>query len=895
MTPAATLQVAGWTVVHFLWQGAAIAALAAVLLQLTGRRSPNVRYLIACAALVLMLAAPALTARLLWLDAGQRVADVHAAIGSESTRASATLTLEASRGTGPVDQTIVQRTDASRGAVAISSLTRNIGIADTLRIESDRIVRGIAFAWLIGVAFLLARMGAAWWHIAHLHRRALATQASAWQNACRRIAYRLGLPAAAHVIESAAVDVPTVVGWIRPVIILPVAALAPLTPAQVEAILAHELAHIRRHDYAVNLLQTIAETLLFYHPAVWWISRCIRSEREHCCDDVAVRMCGDAVAYAQALADLEAWRASSPQIALAATGGSLLARIRRILRVPIADEPRSAGWGPTVALTLAFTAGAGGVQYLPSWMTARSDARAASAQTAIENRALSAVAPTDRPLVAAEAGRSLRAAAAPDAARVQSGGDDSMQPPAPPTPPEPPEPPEPPAPPVPPEPSTPVTPPTPPAPPRISAPPAPPSPPTSVASTPVPPAPPAPPAQPPSPVPPAPPAPPAFDGSVISRNGTWHIQWRDGLERFDITLEGAVTFTDDLADVATLSDGGTLTIRQWRGVAPHTIEIRSSGGRLTHTYFVAGVPRTWDAAAQRELAELLPIVVRRSGIGAESRVKSIFQRKGVSGVLDEIGLLGGDYARRLYFVALIDTASLDATGVPPVLAQVGQRIKSDYDRRVVLQHVAERVRLDARGASAYVQALISMTSDYDRRTALVTLVRAAGQNADPGALLTAINQMRSSYDKRQVLDALIERGTLSRELKQTVLRAAAGTESDYDCAEVLLSYVDRFGVESPVRDDFFGAVTTIGSAYDRRRVLSRVAKHQVNADVLQGVFAAVGSMSSDYDRAETLLAFVGNQALDARSRQAFLAAADRIHSSHDQNRVLAALARSDRR
>ena len=83
---------------------------------------------------------------------------------------------------------------------------------------------------------------------------------------------------------------------------MPVSALAGLTPRQVEAILAHELAHIRRHDYVVNLLQTVVETLLFYHPAVWWLSHRIRVERENCCDDLAVSLCGDPVAYAAALA-----------------------------------------------------------------------------------------------------------------------------------------------------------------------------------------------------------------------------------------------------------------------------------------------------------------------------------------------------------------------------------------------------------------------------------------------------------------------------------------------------------------------------------------------------------------------------------------------------------------
>ena len=106
-------------------------------------------------------------------------------------------------------------------------------------------------------------------------------------------------------------QVPSVVGWLRPVILLPASALTGLSPAHLDAIIAHELAHVRRHDFAVNLLQTAAEILLFYHPACWWISRRIRAEREHCCDDIAVSLCGDRLLYATALADLEALRGST--------------------------------------------------------------------------------------------------------------------------------------------------------------------------------------------------------------------------------------------------------------------------------------------------------------------------------------------------------------------------------------------------------------------------------------------------------------------------------------------------------------------------------------------------------------------------------------------------------
>jgi hypothetical protein len=382
----------------------------------------------------------------------------------------------------------------------------------------------------------------------------------------------------------------------------------------------------------------------------------------------------------------------------------------------------------------------------------------------------------------------------------------------------------------------------------------------------------------------------------VSHDGEWRMRWHDGATRVDIKVDGDITFTDDLADVQSISDGGELTIRDWSHIVPHTIEIRSSGGRLTRTYYVAGVSRGWDAEAQRMLAEILPRLVRRSGLGAESRVKSILGKKGASGVLEEIALLESDYARRLYFVALIDNAPLDSDSAQPILGQVSQRMTSDYDRRQVLQRVAGRVRLDQRGATAYVQAVGAMRSDYDRRQALTALFNAGGQLADADELYGAIGQMRSSYDKRLVLKQLMDRPSVSVELKQAILRATRGIQSDYDRGQALTSYIDHFGVEPAVRDPFFSAVGAIQSAYERRRVLTAVAKKGApSAEVQRGVFELVSSMQSDHDRAETLLVFLGTAPLDSSARQAFVAAAERIRSSYDQNRVLAALVKSERR
>jgi hypothetical protein len=407
------------------------------------------------------------------------------------------------------------------------------------------------------------------------------------------------------------------------------------------------------------------------------------------------------------------------------------------------------------------------------------------------------------------------------------------------------------------------------------------------------------------------------------------MSWHDGSTRLDVTLNGNVTFTDDLSDVQTLSDGGRLTIRDWSGVIPHTIEIRSAGGTLTRKYYVAGLERPWNDDARRELAEQITALVRHSGLGAESRVRSIFEKKGVSGVLDEIELLTGDYARRRYFVALVDTARLDATSVLPVLLRISTTMNSDYDRGQILQHIAANVKLDQRAAQAYVQALSRTRSDYERRRALTALLAirpavpgvpdialrsvgdmrsdydrsevlrtalSSGTIEQADVLLAAVGKMSSSYEKRRVLSELIARGSLNGAMKKGLLITAAGIQSDYDRAQVLSAYVHAFGVDPSVRDEFFAAVKRLTSDYERRRVLTElVAKGGITRDVQESAFDTVQTMRSDYDRAEILLAFLNANAVDASARQSFVNAAERIRSTHDQNRVLAALVRSERR
>jgi hypothetical protein len=197
---------------------------------------------------------------------------------------------------------------------------------------------------MLGVAVLSLRVAGGLTMAHRLATRALEPVSDDLQRLAVGLAARLRVRTVVRVCQSASVAVPVMIGWLRPVIVLPPVALAALPLSQLEALLAHEFAHVRRHDYLVNLLQTAVETLCFYHPGVWWISAQVRREREHCCDDVAVGVC-DRLTYVTALSTLASFSSpAGPQFALAASGGSLRDRIRRLVDSPPHSPSAKGGW-----------------------------------------------------------------------------------------------------------------------------------------------------------------------------------------------------------------------------------------------------------------------------------------------------------------------------------------------------------------------------------------------------------------------------------------------------------------------------------------------------------------------------------------------------------------------
>jgi len=337
----------GWALVHFLWQGAALAVLLAIVLAATRPTAARARYALSLLTLGAMLVLPVATGLRLLQRAGD-FAPPPSVQSQPPVPSKATATSRQSPAPLPSADPIT--TPATTVAPAGRSLAQLLEPA----------LPWLVVLWTIGVLALSLRLANGWLMTRRLRTEGTRETSPRLQEILARLAARLRVSRPVRLLESLVVEVPAVIGWLRPVILVPTSALTGLTPQQLAVLLAHELAHVRRYDYVVNVAQCVIETLLFYHPAVWWVSRRVRDEREHCCDDLVVQVCGDPHLYASALVDMERIRATTPRLALAATGGSLLNRVKRLI-VPAAVRteyfPRwAAGIAGVMAVTLALLA-----------------------------------------------------------------------------------------------------------------------------------------------------------------------------------------------------------------------------------------------------------------------------------------------------------------------------------------------------------------------------------------------------------------------------------------------------------------------------------------------------------------------------------------------------------
>jgi beta-lactamase regulating signal transducer with metallopeptidase domain len=322
-----TMQLVGWTILNAVWEGTAIAVVLAATRRWMRRASALARYTIGIAALGATVVVPIATTM------------VRTGVVADSTMLVPASVASLLQGPPRLSHSAVSATATVERSAIVASRAL-LGRADLLD--------WVAVMWLVGVVLLSIRMA-----IAVSGARRLSREGNELDenhlvfSIARHVAKRVGLQRVIRIVISTSIDVPMVVGWTAPVVLLPMSVLTGLTPMQLELLLAHELTHIRRFDTFVNFAQRIIETLLFFHPAVWWISSVVRSERENCCDDGAIALLGaDRYAYAETLLTLEELRGATSGYAIAATDGGLLRRIRRIVAAEPTHTGVMSGWIP---------------------------------------------------------------------------------------------------------------------------------------------------------------------------------------------------------------------------------------------------------------------------------------------------------------------------------------------------------------------------------------------------------------------------------------------------------------------------------------------------------------------------------------------------------------------
>ncbi len=325
----ALVEALGLSLLHFLWQGAIIGLLYAASLPLTRTASAHSRYLVAVTTLALLALAPPITLALLLASAP--AASVPAAAGASGA------------------------TDAATAFVSAPSTVPATGYAIDF-------VHWVVLAWVAGVIVLSIRLLIGWRFLRKLRRGADFRAASALVPQLRALAARLSVGRPVAVAVSNGIRSPVVIGYLKPLVLLPPAVMLGLPARQVEMVLAHELAHLRRLDHLVNLCQTVVETALFYHPVVRWVSNRIRTERENACDDLAVTVTNDRLAYVEMLAAIEKLRYRGPKLALAVDDGQVLSRIRRLVERGRPGSQLGLA-GPALLITLVLAA-LGGLQYV---------------------------------------------------------------------------------------------------------------------------------------------------------------------------------------------------------------------------------------------------------------------------------------------------------------------------------------------------------------------------------------------------------------------------------------------------------------------------------------------------------------------------------------------------
>ena len=746
--------------------------------------------------------------------------------------------------------------------------------------------------WIAGVLIALAPTLIGLARLASLARRARPMRGGRWALLIPSAMREIDVRRRVRFIEMEEV-MPMTWGILRPVVLLPSGDFESSIAQRLD-VLRHELAHVRRYDCLTQLIGQVACAVYWFNPLAWLAARQLRVERERACDDEVLRAGAKASDYANYL--LRVARSMRTPGA-AAFGGVAMARPSQLAGrlLAVLDDRRQRG-----RLSLPVARRASLAASLAVVGIASVSPTPVSAHTADASVATVPAVPAVPALQAVTTTSTAGSTVAPLALDAEGARMRSIQ-------------------------SVPA--------PEISW--------SGGSVTPV--------------------AAPALAGSVSeatlpvahgsgapcdraarsdkrsshtsltgSENGSkrWRVLWSEGDCSYEIEARGEIKFNRDVTDVESISSGGSFTIEQHMGDDTKRLVIRPrADGGLDRSYSVNGARQDYDADARAWFAEALVALDRQTAFAADQRVPSILERGGVNAVLEEISLVGSDYARRRYYTKLLSMRQLDRAQVRQVVEQAGSEMSSDYELAELLVALA---KLDAFGDdshAAFVSAVKKIDSDYEARRALNALLRrdqlapatvqalldvsttidsdyemaellidvskryAINDQTRP-MYLKAVGSIKSDYEHRRVLGTIVAAGGLTPAVMRALIEDASRISSDYELAEFLIQIAGKGGLDASNRDAYFAATAKIDSDYEHHRALTPLLKRDVlTKEIAKGILQSAAKIDSDYECASLLVEVANAIAIDDELRPAFDRAADTIQGEYEYGRAMSAVRR----
>ena len=655
----------------------------------------------------------------------------------------------------------------------------------------------LVLAWALGAVFALVPTVAGVVRLSFVVRRARPVRAGRWALLAPSVMRELDVRRRVRFVELDGPVMPMTWGVFRPVVLVPSDDFGSTVEQRLD-VLRHELAHVRRYDCLTQRVAQLACALHWFNPLAWIAARELRAERERACDDEVLRAGTRASDYADYLLRV----ARSTRLAgAAALDGLAMARPSQMTRrlLAVLDERRRRGRVSGVAAVCAVCAATALVAGVASASTIASDPAIAARLTSASDRWTEHV---EQPTVAA-------ADAAPAAVE--------------------------------------------PAPTRLAVTPQNPdtgSPLHSVTRS----------------TKPCDRSARASRGShtdwTSSDNGAkrWRVMWSEGDCSYEIDARGEIRYNRDVTDIESISSGGQFSIEQHAGDDTKRLVVRPRGdGSLERTYFVNGAAHEYDAAARTWFADALVALDRQTAFAADQRVPASLDRGGVDAVLQEITLLGSDYARRRYYTTLLAMRQLDPDQAKRVVEQAGADMTSDYELAELLIGVAKRYAINDQTRPTYIKALGTIDSDYEHR---------------------------------RVLAAIVGAGSLTPAVTRALLEDATRIGSDYELAEFLIQIAKAGTLDASTRDAYFAAANKIGSDYEHHRALSPLLRRDMlTKDMAKAILTSAAKLDSDYECASLLVEVANAITIDDELRPVFEKAADTIQGEYEYGRAMSAVRR----